>query len=99
MECNDKNCPVHGSIRYKKGKIIRGEVKSTKAKKTATVIVDYVKYMPKYERYERRRSYIHAHNPPCIEVKPGDVVELAPIRRISKTKAYAILKVIGNASN
>ncbi|HID16112.1 MAG TPA: 30S ribosomal protein S17, partial [Candidatus Atribacteria bacterium] len=34
---------------------------------------EYLYYDRKYKRYERRRSKIHAHNPPCINTKEGGV--------------------------
>ena len=89
--CNDKNCPWHGKISLR-GKIIEGRVVSTKAQKTAIIEVSYLHYVPKYERYERRRSRIAAHNPECINAKKGDWVRAVETRRISKTKAFVIFE-------
>ena len=64
--------------------------------KTAVVVRDYLHYVPKYKRYERRRSKIHAHLPPCIDVKPGDVVIMGETRPIAKSVAFVILAKKGD---
>ena len=51
-----------------------------------------MKMVPKYQRYEKRRSKVHAHNPPCITAKVGDIVTIAECRRLSKTKSYVVIK-------
>lgn len=50
--------------------------------------------VPKYERYELRRSRIHVHNPPCIDAKVGQSVLAARVRPLSKTKHHVILGVL-----
>ncbi|MCZ7362495.1 MAG: 30S ribosomal protein S17 [Candidatus Methanoperedens sp.] len=47
----------------------------------------------KYERYEKRKTKVHAHNPPCIDAKVGDNVTIAECRPLSKTKSYCIIEV------
>lgn len=91
--CSDKNCSWHGSLSIR-GKILEGKVVSAKASRTAIVERDYLHYLPKYERYERRRSRIAAHNPECISAKEGDKVKIAECRKLSKTKAWVIVEVI-----
>lgn len=91
--CEDILCPFHGSLPVR-GKILEGIVVSSKAPKTAIVEREYLHYLPKYERYERRRSRIAAHNPECISAKEGDRVKIAECRRLSKTKAFVIIEVI-----
>ena len=61
--CNDPNCPFHGTLSIR-GRILEGVVVSNKMDKTVIVRRDYLKYVPKYKRYERRHSHIPAHNPP-----------------------------------
>lgn len=92
-ECNDKFCPWHGEISVR-GKVLEGRVVSAKAPKTAIVERNYVFYIPKYERYERRRSRIPVHNPPCINAKVGDRVKIAECRPLSKTKHFVIVEVV-----
>ncbi len=93
VECKDKNCPFHGTLSIR-GRILEGVVASAKMDKTVIVRRDYLKYVPKFKRYERRRSRIPAHNPPCINAKEGDRVRIAECRPISKTVSFVVIEVI-----
>ncbi len=90
-ECEDENCPFHGKLPVR-GQIIEGVVVSDKAPKTVVVLRSYLKKIRKYERYEKRRSKIHAHNPPCMDAKVGDVVKVAECRPLSKTKSFVVVE-------
>jgi len=90
MECDDKHCPIHANFSVR-GSELEGVVVSTKPKKTVIVEVHFVHYVPKYERYERRKSRIAAHLPPCMQVKTGDKVKIAECRKISRTKAWVVV--------
>ncbi len=96
-ECNDTNCPFHGSLPVR-GQILRGKVVKVYGK-TAVVEREMTKYVPKYERYTKKRSKLHAHNPRCIRARPGDIVILGECRPISKTKSFVILEVIDSESD
>ncbi|MCS7124660.1 MAG: 30S ribosomal protein S17 [Candidatus Bathyarchaeota archaeon] len=87
--CTDRNCPFHGSLPIR-GRILEGVVVSAKMDKTVIVRHDYLKYVPKFMRYERRHSRIPAHNPPCIAAKEGDRVTIAECRPISKTVSFVV---------
>ena len=67
-KCDDKNCPFHGTLKLH-GKIFRGKVISAKKHKTITIEWERLFHIPKYERYEKRKTKIKAHVPPCIKVK------------------------------
>nr|MCK4930039.1 30S ribosomal protein S17 [Nanoarchaeota archaeon] len=95
--CSDKKCPFHGSIRVR-GKIFLGLVISDKMARTVTVTWPGRRYVPKYERYEKRRSKLKAHNPECINARKGDVVLIAETRPLSKTKHFVVVKVLGKES-
>ncbi len=95
--CSDKNCPFHGELSIR-GKLLTGTVASDKMSKTAIVSWDRKVYVPKFERYEKRRSKVSAHNPECIDAKRGDVVLIAETRPLSKTKNFVIIEVIGKES-
>ena len=88
--CDDPCCPYHGTLPVR-GKILEGTIVSLKMKKTATVLHEYVVYVRKYERYERRRRKIHAHLPPCLDVKVGDKVVIGECRPLAKTVSFVIL--------
>ena len=66
-----------------RGIILEGTVVSTKPKNTAIIQREYLKFIPKYERYERRRSKINAHVPEGMEIKVGDKIEVRPSRKKS----------------
>ncbi|MFX1315328.1 MAG: 30S ribosomal protein S17 [Promethearchaeota archaeon] len=92
-ECNDKNCPFHGTTRIR-GKITKGVVVSKKSRNTVVIRQDYVQFIKKYQRYERRNSRLVCHLPECLnqEIEIGDMVRIGESRKISKTKAFIILE-------
>lgn len=94
QSCGDRNCPFHGGLSVR-GRLFEGVVVSDKMQKTVTVEVEHVHKVRKYERYERRTSKIHAHNPPCINAQAGDRVKIAECRRLSKTKAFVVVQKVG----
>jgi small subunit ribosomal protein S17 len=91
--CNDLKCPWHGKLPIR-GRVFIGKVVSDKAHKTAVIMRDYTKYIPKYERYERRKSKMIVYNPECINAKAGDVVKIAECRPLSKTKKFVIIEKV-----
>ncbi|MET1100888.1 MAG: 30S ribosomal protein S17 [Pyrodictiaceae archaeon] len=91
--CNDPLCPWHGKIRVR-GIILQGVVIKAKMQRTVVVEREYLYYDRKYRRYERRRSRIHAHNPPCIDAKEGDVVIIGETRPIAKTVHFVVLGIV-----
>ena len=88
--CDDPYCPFHGKLPVR-GTILEGTVVSIKMNKTVVVQHDYLQYVPKYARYERRRKKIHAHLPPCIEISEGDKVIIGECRPIAKTVSFVVL--------
>jgi small subunit ribosomal protein S17 len=89
--CDDRNCPFHGSLSVR-GRVLEGLVVSDKMDKTVVVRRDYLNYVRKFKRYERRHSHIPAHNPPCINVKEGDRVKVAECRPLSKTVSFVVVE-------
>ena len=92
--CEGKNCPWHGKLPVR-GRVFSCVVKSTHAHLAAIVERSYNKMVPKYQRYERRKSRIVAHNPACISAKQGDKVVIAECRPLSKTKNFVIVSIEG----
>jgi small subunit ribosomal protein S17 len=72
--------------------MLEGEVISAKMKKVVVVRREYYHYVPKYKRYERRRSTIPARNPPCIDAKEGDKVKIGECRPLSKTVSFVVIE-------
>ena len=92
-DCNDPNCPFHGSLPVR-GQVFDCKVVSDKMESTVVVLREFEKRDTKFERFEKRRSKIHAHNPPCLDAKVGDSVKIAECRPLSKTKAYVVVEVL-----
>ena len=92
--CNDGNCPFHGTLSTR-GRVMEGVVISAKMDKTVVVRRDYLKYVPKFKRYERRHSHMPAHSPPCMNVKEGNRVKIAECRPISKTVSFVVVEKVG----
>ena len=95
-ECDDANCPFHGTLPVR-GQVLVGTVVSSKMDKTVVIQRKYEVLVNKYQRYEKRQSKIHAHNPKCIDAKVGDVVTVAECRPLSKTKSYVVVKTEAQA--
>ena len=96
-DCNDESCPFHGDTRIR-GKITQGIVVSKKSKNTVIIRRDYVQFVKKYQRYERRNTRLACHLPECLtqEIEIGDLVRVGESRKISKTKAFIVLNKISS---
>ncbi len=90
-KCNSRKCPFHGTLPVR-GRVFNGIVISDKSKDTVIVEWDYFNFIPKYERYERKKTRILAHNPSCINAKKGDSVTIAECRPISKKKNFVVVE-------
>ena len=100
VNCNDPLCPFHG-LRKRKlkthGRVFKGEV-IRKLKRRVTIMFERVLYVPKYERYEKRRTKIHARLPDCLDdVMIGDTVQIEETRPISKTIHFVVTKIVKKA--
>jgi small subunit ribosomal protein S17 len=91
--CKDNNCPFHGRLAIR-GRILKGVVMRAAMDKTVIVERDYLSYVPKFMRYERRHSRIPSHIPPCIVAKEGDRVIIAESRPISKTVSFVVVEKV-----
>ena len=95
-ECTDKKCYIHGNVRVRGGRLV-GVVKGKKMKNTVTIEIPRLIWYPKYKRYARFKSVIHAHNPECIDANIGDTVLIGETRRLSKTVSWTVLNVVGKS--
>jgi len=75
---------------------IQGVVASDKGNKTIKVVVEYQQKHPKYGKYLKRRTVLHAHDEKN-EAKEGDTVEIAECRPLSKTKHHRLLRIVQRA--
>ena len=72
----------------------RGVVASTKMKRTIIIRRDYLHYIKKYNRFEKRHKNLAAHCSPAFpRVKEGDVVTVGQCRPLSKTVRFNVIKV------
>ncbi len=94
QSCEDQKCPFHGNLFVKK-ELFRGVVVKKDSNRSATLEWNRPYYVPKYERYELRRSRLRTHNPSCLNAKVGEEVLVARTRPLSKTKHHVILKILG----
>jgi len=79
-----------------RGNIFEGIVISAKADKTVTVERELTHFIGKYERYKKIKSRVKAHNPASINAKEGDKVRIGETRKISKTKNFVVMEVLGD---
>ncbi len=89
--CDDPNCPFHGKLTVR-GRIFVGRVVSDKMRRTVVIRRDFLRYIKKYKRYQREHGKISAHNPPCLNVKEGDLVRAAECRPLSKTVSFVVIE-------
>ena len=73
-----------------------GVVASDKGDKTIKVVVNYQTKHPKYGKYLKRRTVLHAHDE-ANDAKEGDTVELAESRPLSRTKHHRLVRIIERA--
>lgn len=78
-----------------RGRTFTGVVVDAKMQNTATVEWERRMYVQKFERYEKRRTRVKAHNPENIDAKQGDIVKIMECRPISKTKSFIITEKLG----
>uniref|UniRef100_A0A7S1LW92 Small ribosomal subunit protein uS17 N-terminal domain-containing protein n=2 Tax=Alexandrium catenella TaxID=2925 RepID=A0A7S1LW92_ALECA len=91
----DKKCPFTGNVSIR-GKILKGMVISTKMKRTIIIRRNYLHFIKKYHRFEKRHSNLSVHSSPCFEPKEGDIVTVGQCRPLAKTVRFNVLKVDKN---
>ena len=91
----DENCPFYGTLRLR-GQVLEGTVASLGMQRTIVIERNNVRYMKKYERYEKRTSALSAHLPSCIgNVEIGDRVKVMECRPLSKTVSFCVIENAG----
>ncbi|RWS28620.1 40S ribosomal protein S11-like protein [Leptotrombidium deliense] len=89
----DKKCPFTGNVAIR-GRILRGVVVKMKMQRTIVIRRDYLHYVKKYNRFEKRHKNMSVHLSPCFrDVAVGDVVTVGECRPLSKTVRFNVLKV------
>ena len=70
-----------------------GVVISDKGDKTIRVRFDYMVKHAKYGKYYKRSTTLHTHDEKN-QAATGDLVEVMACRRISKTKSWALMRIL-----
>jgi len=87
---------IKGKPLSTRGRTFIGVVISNRMTKTVTVEWERRKYVTKFQRYEKRRTRVKAHDEMGCEI--GDIVEIVETRPISKTKNFLVTKIITRAA-
>uniref|UniRef100_A0A8P0PP54 Small ribosomal subunit protein uS17 n=1 Tax=Canis lupus familiaris TaxID=9615 RepID=A0A8P0PP54_CANLF len=84
----DKKCPFTGNVSIR-GRILSGVVTKMKMQRTIVIRRDYLHYIRKYNRFEKRHKNMSVHLSPCFrDVQIGDIVTVGECRPLSKTSVY-----------
>lgn len=88
----DKKCPFTGNVSIR-GRILKAMIISHKMKRTVVVRRDYLQYVSKYRRFEKRHSNMSVHcSPAFLNVGEGDVVTIGQCRPLAKTVKFNVLE-------
>ena len=93
VSCADKFCPVHGEKKLKmRGRVFQGKV-IKKLHGRVTISFERMFYIRKYERYEKRRTKLHARLPDCMkdDIQEGDLIKIAECRPLSKMIHFVVV--------
>ena len=96
---NEQTQAVAGAAAPVKGSLIQtqiGRVTSDKMDKTVTVLVEHRVKHPLYGKFVTRSKKYHAHDE-LNEYKEGDLVEIEACRKLAKTKAWRVKRLIEKA--
>ncbi len=96
VNCADKFCPFHGREAVKlRGRTFEGEV-INKLPGRVKIQFDRFNYISKYERFDKRRTKLHARLPDCLrdQVNVGDWIQISECRPLSKIIHFFVTKKI-----
>jgi len=95
--CTDEHCPFHGKLSVR-GQILEGVVVSTRMQRTAVIEREYLRYLQKFERFEKRTRRMNVHSPPCLGLSIGDRVTIMECRPLGKTVHFVAVRNQGVAA-
>jgi small subunit ribosomal protein S17 len=96
VSCADQFCPTHGKNAVKlRGRTFEGEVINKLAGRLK-IEFERVLYDKKYERFDKRRTRIHARLPDCLanEIQLGDWIQIRECRPLSKIIHFYVVKKV-----
>ena len=96
-KCIDSDCPKHGALSAR-GRVFRGQVTNVFPRRLK-IVFERVIFIPKYERYAKKRAKIHARIPECMQhsVNKGDIVLVQECRPLSKIIHHVLTEVMKKA--
>ncbi|HET8705823.1 MAG TPA: 30S ribosomal protein S17 [Pseudomonadales bacterium] len=77
-------------------RVVSGKVISNKGDKSITVLIERKVKHPKYGKYVRRSTKLHAHDA-ANECREGDIVTIEECRPLSKTKTWRLVSIVERA--
>ncbi|MGI0148322.1 MAG: 30S ribosomal protein S17 [Thermoplasmata archaeon] len=95
--CTDPKCPFHGRLSVR-GQSLEGIVVSTRMQNTVVIEREYVRFIEKYERYEKRTRRLNVHAPPCLDLQVGHRVVAMECRPLGKTVHFVAIHNQGVAA-
>lgn len=88
-----KTAPEAAPGKAARKRTLTGRVVSNKMDKTVTVLVERRVKHPVYGKYVVKSTKLHAHDETNV-VNEGDLVEIAETRPLSRTKTWAVMRVV-----
>lgn len=87
----DMKCPFTGNVNVR-GRIMKGVCVSNKMNRTLVIRRDYLHYIKKYRRFEKRHHNMPAHVSPAFpNVHEGDIITIGETRPLSKTVSFVVI--------
>ncbi|MCZ6613687.1 MAG: 30S ribosomal protein S17 [Thaumarchaeota archaeon] len=93
--CVDPLCPFHGHTKVR-GRLMKVQAVSVKASKMVVVKREYLHYIKRVMRYEKRTMKLHAHLSDCIDVKEDDTLIIGECRPLSKSISFVVLEKVAS---
>jgi len=88
--CTDAKCPFHGRLPVR-GQTLEGVVVSTRMQNTVVIEREHLRFIRKYQRYEKRTHRMNVHAPPCLGLQIGHRVLAMECRPLGKTVHFVAI--------
>lgn len=88
--CTDPKCPFHGRLSVR-GQTLEGVVVSTRMQNTVVIERESLRFIRKYQRYEKRTRRMNVHAPPCLGLQIGHRVLAMECRPLGKTVHFVAI--------
>src|SRR5207245_117291 len=82
--------PFHGRLSVR-GQTLEGVVVSIKMQNTVVIERQYLRFIRKYQRYEKRTHRTNVHAPPCLGLQVGHRVLAMECRPLGKTVHFVVV--------